>query len=401
MSFKRIITGIVSAVSILALWVAPVYAKTYKTEVTNNVSIGDINIQLLEYTLDDKGKEIDMPYSTVVLPGQDLPQIVRIMNIANDAWIRVKLQFQSDSELKGLDESLVTFFAPDEWKKVGDYYYALKPLKHGTGTDFMKSIHIPEYWTEAYSNKTFRIVVTADAVQYKNFKPDFNSDDPWFGTAIEQCVHDRYETPAKVTDTAFSVEFRGGAEGFLRTGDDFFSNWGELMPGDTVEGTVKLRNRYSSGIKLYFKTETIDDDALLETLDLTIRATDGSIIYQGKMDKELSKKVLLGEFPSGSDGRLTYTVHVPEELTNKYALSKTKTKWIFETELDKSKAKKEKDTDGKDGKGSSSDKTGRMGPVQTGDEMKFGIYVILIAAAMMVVVMVDRKGGERCGKENK
>jgi hypothetical protein len=43
--------------------------------------------------------------------------------------------------------------------------------------------------------------------------------------------------------------------------------------------------------------------------------------------------VSLGTFKKGETTTLTYTIHVPEELTNKYALSATKTKWVFTTSL--------------------------------------------------------------------
>ena len=316
----------------------------YQTEAINNVYVGDVNIELQEFTLDDAGEEIPMPFKSIVIPGDDLPQIVRIKNVAKDAWVRIKLEFQSDDELKGLDDSLVTF-ASDEWIKIGNYYYATKPIQSGTSVDFMKSIHIPEYWTEAYAEKTFRIVVTADAVQRKNFTPDFDSNDPWFGTIIEQCVHDVYEVPVG-GNRSFLIEFRGGAEGFVRVGKDFFSNWDELMPGDVESGKVKIRNSYSSDIKLYFKTENLKGAELLKQLDLTIKATDGTIIYDGKMDKPLTKGIMIGEYPVGTEGYLSYTLHIPAELTNQYAVTSSRVKWIFETKISDHKPDSPKKTEG-------------------------------------------------------
>lgn len=381
---NRKLYAIITSLILAASLASPVMAastkssgrKTYTTEVTNNVSIGDINIELYEYTVNDEGKEEPMPYKSIVLPGDDLTQIVRIKNVARDAWVRIKLDFQSDYKLKGLDDSLITL-ASDEWKKIGDYYYGIKPVQSGTSVDFMKSIHIPEYWTEAYAEKEFRIVVTADAVQYKNFTPDFDSDDPWFGTIIEQCVHDVYEVPVAQSDKAFSVDFKGGAEGFIRTGDDFFSHWGEMMPGDTVEDSVDISNRYAKPIKLYFRTETIDDSNLVKQLDLTIKDQNGKVIFNDKMDKAL-KKTLLGEYKSNTKGKLTYTVHVPEELNNAYALSKAKTKWIFETELDES---------------GNADKT--LGNPQTGDVQKYMFLVLAIMAAIGAAVVAGRRKNEK------
>ena len=119
------IKKILCLLTAMVLAPATVFASTtkYQTEAVNNVYVGDVNIELLEYTLNEDGEEIPMPFKSIVIPGDDLPQIVRIKNVAKDAWVRVKLDIQSDEELMGLDESLVTF-ASDEWLKIGNYYYA-------------------------------------------------------------------------------------------------------------------------------------------------------------------------------------------------------------------------------------------------------------------------------------
>ena len=360
----------------------------YRTEAINNVSMGDINIELEEYTLDENGNEIPFPDIATVIPGDDLAKIVRIHNVAQDAWIRIKLDFASDDGLTGVDESMVLFTNPDEWKKVGDYYYALKPIMHDTTVEFMKGLHIPEWWTETDAEKRFTLTVNADAVQLRNFTPDFDSDDPWFGTMIEHCVHNSYELPVVPGNTNFLVEFRGGAEGFIRTGDDFFSNWTELMPGDTMTGKVKIRNKYKKGIELYFQTQNLKGAELLKQLDLTITSTDGTVIYDGKMDKPLTKGILLGEYPTGTEGYMNYTVHVPEELTNKYALLSSRVKWIYTTKISE-KVKKPTVTP-EPGKPTDPVKGG----VKTGDTHDAVPYLALaLAAALMIAVALRRKKG--------
>ncbi|MFR3808776.1 MAG: hypothetical protein ACLTX3_07460 [Lachnospiraceae bacterium] len=75
-----------------------------------------------------------------------------------------------------------------------------------------------------YSDQKMELHFTADAVQIKNFTPDFDSDDPWFGTVIEKSITDEYIIPGEKHDL-FSVSYEGGAEGLVKVGDDFFSNW--------------------------------------------------------------------------------------------------------------------------------------------------------------------------------
>ena len=369
--------------------------KTYRTEANNNVSIGDVNISLDEYTLDENGKEVPFPLKAIVLPGDDLAKIVRITNIAQDAWVRVKLTFINEEKMTGVDESMITFSSPSEWKKIGDYYYALKPIKSGTTVEFMKSLHIPNSWTEAYCEKEFKLIVSADAVQMRNFTPDFNSNDPWFGTIIEQCVHDSYTEPLTPGKKDFSVEFRGGAEGFIRIGDDFFSNWGELMPGDTVSDKIEIRNRYKKGVKLYFKTKNLAGEKLLKQLDLKITATDGTVIFDGKMDSALTKGILLGEYPTDTSGYLEYTLHVPEELRNEYATLNARVKWIFEAELDDSIKSEKKDKDKSEksepGESGTSGGTGSLRNVKTGDESNIYLYIGLCFAAILLICSVSKR----------
>ena len=164
----------------------PVFAAQSEVSVENNVDIGNINISLEKHGLDEKGEKTDFDDAQVVVPGQVVDELVDIFNLANDAWVRMKVTFD-DSTIDGnmLDDSLLNL--GEDWVKCGDYYYCTKPVKHGESAEFLKSVSIPAEWTEAVSEKDLKINFTADAVQEKNFTPNFKSDDPWFGTVI-QCV---------------------------------------------------------------------------------------------------------------------------------------------------------------------------------------------------------------------
>lgn len=318
-------------------------AYAYETEVINNIGIGDISIGLEEYELDAQGNEIPYVDNKVIIPGQKVDAIVRITNNANDAWIRAKLDFASEDGLEGLNDNLLNI-ASDTWKKIGDYYYYTVPVESKNYVDLIDSIRMPYHWTEADTKKGFKLIVTADAVQEANFDPNFESEDPWFGTIIETCVHTAYDKTELIPQD-FSVEFKGGAEGLVKIGDDFFSNWGELMPGDTVSDKVLIKNNYSKSIYMYFSTETIADDDLLKAVTLTINNGD-KVIYEGTMDGAIKDKIQLALLRRGEEITLDYTVHVPAELTNKFALNETKTKWIFECKVKSSGGGSEKNPGG-------------------------------------------------------
>lgn len=323
---KRIYFIIPAMCSVLTMTPCMAYAGEYTTEVTNSVTLGDVSISLSEYELDEDGKEVPYQNDKQVLPGQTVDKIVRITNNANASWIRVKAEYTSEEGLDSLSDEELTL-ADGDWEKIGDYYYYKKPVAKDESVDFLKRVKIPASWDSTYAEKGFSIILTADAVQEANFTPDWSAGDPWFGTVIETCVHTSYD-PKLAGNQTFSVMFENGADGLVKTEEDFFSNWTSLMPGDTVSGQVALKNNYRRTVTMYFKTETIADDALLKALHLEIK-NGNTVLYSGAMDGAITEKVKIASLAMNEEAVLTYTVSVPKELNNSYALSKTQTKWIF------------------------------------------------------------------------
>lgn len=301
-----------------------------ETEVTNRVGIGDISIGLEEYELNADGEEIPYENDKTVLPGQRIDKIVRITNHADSVWVRAKLEYFSKDGMEGLSDEMISL-ASDRWVQAGGYYYYILPVEKAGSIDFIHAVSIPPGWDSSAAGKQFSIIVTAEAVQKDHFTPDFHTQDPWFGTVIETCIHTSYD-PASAVHQDFSVVFEGGAEGLVKTGEDFFSNWGDLMPGDTMTDTVAVKNMYQQTVTIYFHTETIAEDRLLENLHLEIRDRE-KIIYSGALKGAIEEKIALCRLRKGEESLLTYTLHVPAELNNQYARNQTSTKWIFSAGL--------------------------------------------------------------------
>lgn len=303
-------------------------AAEYQTDVISSVKTGDISIHIQDYEVGENGKEKVYQDNKQILPGQTISKITRIVNEGNAAWVRIKPEWQGDEAL-GLSLDMIGGISSD-WKQIGEYFYCLKPLRDGESVDFGKTIHFPESWTESTAEKTFYLYTQADAVQEANFTPDWNSDDPWFGTVIEQCSHTVHPVSGKGSEQ-FSVSFEGGAEGLVRVGDDFFSNFGNLMPGDRLSESVKIGNNYGKKVAIYFSAENIDDADILRKITLEIRNGD-DLIYSGPMSKSIDKK-LLGTYSKGDTSDFTFTVSLPAELTNEAALQSAKIKWTFIAEV--------------------------------------------------------------------
>lgn len=336
----------------------------YSTEVENNVSIGSINIDLLEYEKDKNGKEIPMRANRMVHPGQTVDEIVRIANIANDAWVRVKIDYTGGLSDDNLDIG-------KEWLKKGDYWYHKKPIAHGDTIDLCSTVSFPREWDNAGSKCTIHI--SADAVQEKNFTPDYSLDDPWKGTVIEQSIKDGYNA-FENTSGSSQVIFRGGAEGLVKTSKDFFAWIGTMMPGDKEIGKVSISNEYNRSVKIWFHVSAVDAGKLAGKIKIQIDHK-GETLFYGTMD-EASRDILLGEYGQGDASELTYHLYVPEELDNEYALASARVKWIFTADLKDTKSIWQK-----------INPVSRLAEdIQTGDTLDAVFYVCILTGVLLVVI---------------
>lgn len=166
-------------------------AGSYETQVTSEVQLGAVNIMLTETETDESGKEVGATHGRLVTPGATVEDIVRITNQANDVWTRVKIGYHTEGgELTFTDDMI----SPDssDWIQRGEYWYCTHVLEKGEAEEFIREIKIPATWSSKDAGKDFKINIRADAVQAANFTPDFQSDDPWFGTVIEAFTKKRY-----------------------------------------------------------------------------------------------------------------------------------------------------------------------------------------------------------------
>ena len=120
----------------------------------------------------------------------------------------------------------------------------------------------------------------------------------------------------------------------MKIGDNFFSNWETLMPGDVVSDKVLIRNDYANPTKIYFRTANVANDDLLKKLKIKI-TNENDVILDGALSDTVNDEVLIAELKKGEEKELSYTVTVPAELRNVYAMTDTKTQWIFRAEIEK------------------------------------------------------------------
>ena len=365
--------------------------------VKNHIATGDINISLKEYQKKN-GKEIFYRNPIEVLPGDFISKIPRITNQGMPCWIRTKISFQNNLEMKdGFGEKNIEGISRD-WKKKGEYYYYTKPLKKGESVDFFTGVSVPFFWTEDYSGQKLRIGIQADAIQAANFHPDFQEMSPWGNQIVEKCIHETNgKTDCKLEDVELSVKFHGDAQKLLAVPADFFRNFGAILPGDTKKDEISISNTDKNAVEIFFRTEiqnqTKEQKELLEKLALTV-SMNGKKFYTGNLkSSSLERSVLLGKFEPQTEGKLTFSITAPPNLKNSYALRDASVNWIFTvnkkdgvfTDLPLS-------PDGSENKRYSAENST---PVKTGDNTPvFIMIVLLIFSSILGIAYLKLKKGD-------
>lgn len=323
--------------AMLALTSAAVsFADTYScsTELENHISTGDVSVSLAEYELDDHGREVPYQDQKVVLPGQWISKIVRITNEANDAWLRAKVVFWSEEGVCDISDDMLGEIG-QEWIRCGEYFYCTEPVLSGQTVDLFQQLRLPQEWGSDTANERFSVEITAQAIQANGFFPDFSQELPWFGIPIEKCIHSEHGITSPGLQDEFVLVFENGSEGFLKSSDDFFEDFGSLLPGNTMSGVMEVGSRYHRPVNIRFRSEISEQQPemsakLLEALILRIQKGK-EVLYEGSMaDGRLGEGiVLVSSLKNGELQNVEFSVHMPDDLTNEMALQQAKVRWIF------------------------------------------------------------------------
>lgn len=167
-----------------------------------------------------------------------------------------------------------------------------------------------------------------------------------------------------MSETAFAetsaATYMGRGQGFVfepgsvYTDSDLFDGFKAVMPGDTLQETVHIRNeaRSSDYIKVYIQAVAHDDAAnpiapaleakgedaagmqdFLAQLSLRVYY-DGRMIYSASPDQVggFANKVYLGTVRRGREALMDVVLEVPIELGNEYANRAGEVDWVFTAE---------------------------------------------------------------------
>lgn len=139
--------------------------------------------------------------------------------------------------------------------------------------------------------------------------------------------------------TISNVTYRGGAEHFVvLPGDkDLFQNFKMMMPGETREQIIILKNNFTVPLRFYFRAEeapneTVGGIRLIDILEFTL-TQDGKELYHGTLCDSvsgLSEDILLGMIKPDESTTLVATLYAPGvKMGNNYMRLEAAVKWIF------------------------------------------------------------------------
>ena len=366
MNKKKLILILTSLVCVLALSVGVTLATTISAETNtlNVVTFGNVHVDLVDiYTKPDHG----------VSPGETIPKIVSATNTGkNTSYVRIsadKAWFDpdTDTELDRIqydpDYIILNIKDPDLWVLGTDgYYYYQKPLEPGeTAENLIESFSLPADWNmEGYYNLNGHITVKAEAIQYDNFYPIKNDEGQivsWGDVEIQDALPEVEYSFTNSTDDS-NVTFQYGTDEFvvLPEDKDLFQNFKDVMPGDSRDQTLTIKNENQNevGIWVYALPADITDfsdvdgstaehqkvlsDDLVDKLTITItKQSTGEVLYDGKLVgkddpynmQSPENALYLGQYSQGESEDLLLTLHVPAELDNYYDDAIAKIEWIF------------------------------------------------------------------------
>lgn len=131
-----------------------------------------------------------------------------------------------------------------------------------------------------------------------------------------------------------SVLLEGNADGIVYfPGEKPFLEFDRMIPGDSVEGKMILKNSFSDAYEIFLRAEAggVNDEYLLKRLNMQI-TYDGKGLYQGNAmgSNGLEKNISLGIIEPGKQKELEAKVLLDgRSVGNEYKGKEGKVNWIF------------------------------------------------------------------------
>lgn len=356
---------VIQLILIIIMAFSGIYALANQS-VINSAGTGIVDIKLQTYKLNDINEEtLYGNEKTEVMPGQIISLIPKVTNLAEDCYIRFKAFYIKDS----VDISSYVTDLSTDFEKHGDYYYYKNIFEKDNKINLFSTIKIPENVDELILSNEFVLTITVEAIQSKNFEPDYSLTDPWNGVPVTECVNESYNIDSEDLSKII-LEFDNDTQKDFDVPSDFLKSLHFMMPGDTLRETIDFKDTDKNNAKYYLQINLDEqlnlEKELLSKIDLTIRNKSGEIIYDGKVDPQ--GKILLGNYQIGDDDKFTFEIHLPTDLSNEYTMLNPEITFVFSADYEKNVDK----------------------PVspKTGDNIDMTITIFFISAIGLIITII-------------
>ena len=364
-----------------------IYALENGSDVEKRYDARKVSILLQEYTINSDGNEIQYGSNKRnVVPSEHVSLIPKIFNNGIDCYVRAEIRLQ-DSFNNEINLSNYLKGMSEKWEKQGVYYYYKPVLNAGETVEIFNVLQIPTELTNKYGNRELTLSIVAEAVQAKNFNPDYSLDDPWHGVAIEQRAEDTYTVGDETKD--IFIKYRNNAKKSIIVQESFLDKIAALLPGDKTEEKVKIKNisndraNYTLDITKEEKL-TKEEEEILKGIKLKITNSKGLTVFSGNLlDVE---RILLGEYGAGEEDELTFEFDVSMDPNTVLEKVKSKLRWIFQASYDESKLK-----------------TKETGNPKTGDnQFDVSLMIFFISAICLIItIILSYIEKRKCTEKNK
>lgn len=308
--------------------ISGIYALT--NQATNgSLSTGVVDIKIQTYKLNEENEEI---YSNdkKVNPGETISFIPKIENFGENCYVRVKIKYiDANIDFK----NYITNFS-NSLEKHGEYYYYNKVLNPKEKIQLFDTIKIPDNISNE-DNSEIPLEIIAEAVQEKNFIPDYSKENPWGDIIPEKRIDNTVNINTNKENSKITIKYESSIDSNINVPNDFLENISKVMPGDSFKEYVEINNDKKNA--KYYMQIVVDEKYLIEKdllskIKLQIINKNGQVILDGNIGN--TGRVLLGNYNINENDRFEFNISVPSDIGNEYTTLNPVLDIVFSAEYD-------------------------------------------------------------------
>ena len=314
---RKILIFIFSSLLVFSL-VGQISAGFSSLDVLNEFQNGIIDIEI--------GEEQSNVNKQLILPFDEICKNPYIKNNGSDCYVRAKLTFSDENIVADINGLSADWFLNND-----GYFYYTKILKSNEKINIFESIKLGDIDQEQELTD-FSIDINVDAIQSKNFIADFNSTTPWSDVEVLKTN----EKNPNVTEykplpnTSFKIIYQDDIKGMIKNFDSFFNSVSTLMPGDCHEEILEIQNSTNKQQVIYFATQNISNEDFLSKVKFSIVNERGNSVFEGTLAE--NKKIIIDTLDAKTSSTIKFTIEIPKDLNNEFALDTSSVKWVFSTQ---------------------------------------------------------------------